>query len=356
MHKKWRVVVSISVAAMLILSVVVAGCAAPTPAPTPTPAPAESPTLHLKAAQAMMTKTSITHLDMVEMCEAITKRTDGKVTWDIFGPEIGDWLELERMCMKGTIDLQFNAFDTTLDPRWNIAYLPFLVSSWDEARVVYAKGGPYDAMGKLWAPDGDMYYLGTWINNMGSIGLNRDPVLTPEQAKGVKIRVFPMEIGKCYIEKMGFTSVTMPWSEAPTAIATGVADGWIGSGAVYHYDLFRDIARTMVVTYDFGEMWAVTMNLDRWESLPEGYKVIFQEEADRIIEKHLGQVEEEEMYYQKKLVEECDWTIVDMAKDYPKELEVWKNLARECWDVFEPVVGKIWMDRLKELMGMEVVD
>lgn len=336
----------ISIAVIMLFLVFVVGFSL-------TASAAELPTLKLKAAQAMMPKKSITHNLMIEMCEAITKRTNGKVTWRFFGPEIGDWIELQRMVMKGVVDVQFNAFDTTLDPRWNIAYLPFLASTWEEAIKVYAKGGPYDVMGKIWAPDGDLYYLGTWLNTMGSLGLNTDPVITPEQAKGVKVRCPPLDIFKCYVEKMGFTTVTIPWAEAPTAISTGVADGWVGSGAVYMYDLFRDVAKTMVVTYDFGEMWAITMSLKRWESLPEEYKTIFQEEAEKIIAKHLRMVEDEEMEYQRKL-KEHGWTIVDMAKDHPKELAVWKNRARECWDVFEPIVGKIWMDKIKKLMGMEV--
>jgi len=345
MRRKWRIMVSISVAAMLLLSVIIVGCA---PAP-----PAESPTLHLKASQAMMPKDALTHLCVIEMCDRITERTDGKITWDIFGPEIGDWTELEIMVKKGTIDLQFNAFATGFDPRWNILYLPFLASTFEEAREVCGPGGPFDEMGKIFAPDGDMYYLGTFLNNVGMLGLNTDPIMTPEQAKGVKIRVWPAEIPKIYIEKMGFTAVTIPWAEAPTAIATGVADGWIGSGSVYHWMLFRDVARTQMITFDFLEIWAITMNLDRWNALPKEYQEIIQEEAVRIIAKRLDQVEEEELEYRQKLID-YGWTVVNMAEEYPNELKVWQELAREAWDEIEPLVGKIWMDKLKVAMGIPV--
>jgi len=345
MRRKWRIMVSISVAAMLLLSVVVAGCAPATPA--------ESPTLHLKAAQAMMPKDALTHLNLTEMCDRITERTGGKITWDIFGPEIGDWTELEIMVKKGTIDLQFNAFATGFDPRWNILYLPFLATTFEGAREACSPGGPYDEMGAIWGPDGNMYYLGTWLNNVGMLGLNTDPIMTPEQAKGVKIRVPPLEIFKVYVEMMGFTPVTIPWAEAPTSIATGVCDGWVGSGSIYHYKLFRDVARTQMITFDFLEIWAITMNLDTWNNLPKEYQDIIQEEATRIATKRLGQVEDEELEYRQKLID-YGWTIVDMAKDYPDELEVWKNLAREAWDVFEPIVGKIWMDKIKVIMGMPV--
>ena len=313
----------------------------------------KKPKFKFKCAQAMMPKKSMTHQMMIEMCENITKRTDGNVTWKFFGPEIGDWLELQRMAMKGAVDVQFNAWDTSLDPRWNVIYLPFLASTWDEVKKVYATGGPYDELGKQWAQDADLYYLGTWLNTMGSLGLNTQPITTPEGASGVKIRCPPLDIFKCYVEKMGFTTVTIPWAETPTAVSTGVADGWVGSGAVYMYDLFRDVAKTMVVTYDFGEMWSISMNLKKWNQLPPEYQKIFQEEADKIIAAHLEKVKEEELEYQEKL-KAHGWTVIDMAGEHPAELKVWRERARECWDVFEPIVGKIWMDKIKALRGMPV--
>ncbi len=312
---------------------------------------ADLPKIKLKVAQAMMPKDSLTHKLIVEMCENVTKRTGGKVTWRIFGPEIGDWTELERMTMKGAVDMQFNAWDTSLDERWNAAYLPFLVSTWDDVRKVYAPNGVFDKLGKKWAADAGLYYMGTWLNNLGSLGLKGKPVTTPEQAKGVKVRCPPMDIFKCYVEKMGFTTVTIPWAETPTAISTGVADGWVGSGAVYMYNLFRDVANTMIVTYDFGEMWSVSFNLKKWNKLPDEYKRIIQEETNKIIIKHLEQVEAEEMEYQAKL-KKHGWTVINMAEEYPKELEVWKRRCRECWDIYTPILGKETMAELKKMVGM----
>jgi TRAP-type C4-dicarboxylate transport system substrate-binding protein len=333
---------AIAAAVVLLLSVV-AGCA---------PGAGPSETFELKVSQAMMATTSITHQDMVEWGEAITDRTDGKVTWTYFGPEIGDWTELQRMVTEGAVDAQINAFDTSLDPRWNAFYLPFLVSSWDGAREVFGPGGIFDELGKEWAEKSNVYYLGSWLNNLASFGFRFDkPITNSADAKGVKIRCFPMDIGKCYVEKMGFTSITLTWAEAPTAIATGVADGWIGSGAVYWYDLFRDIAKSASLTYECCETWAMTMNLDRWNSLPEEYQEIIQEESTKMIIKHLGQVEEEEIYYQEKLIDEYGWTIVDMAKEHPEDLQEWKDSARECWELFEPVIGKQYVDRIRAATG-----
>ena len=337
MYKQWRIIVGISTAAILLLSVVVAGCA-------PTAGPPE--TFQLKASQAMMPATSITHQDIIEMCDAVTERTDGKITWEVFGPEIGDWTELQRMCTAGTIDLQFNSVDTALDPRWNITALPFLAPEFDKAKKLWSVGGAIDQICSQWAVGLNWKYLGPWLNNVGSIGFNRDPVTSVEEAQGVKLRVYPLAIAQCYVNKMGFTAVTIPWAEAPTAVATGVVDGWIGSGAVYWWDLFRDVARAATLTYELNEGWHVLFNLDKWNSLPTEYQTIIQEEATKIIDKHLGQVEEEEFYYQQKVVD-YGWELADMAKDYPDELAEWTALARECWAEYDEIIGKEWMDQLR---------
>jgi TRAP-type C4-dicarboxylate transport system substrate-binding protein len=304
------------------------------------------PKLTLKVSQAMMPKTSNTHQLIEEMAEKVTERTEGKITWKIFGPEIGDWAELERMTKRGAVDMQFNSFDTSLDPRWSLPNMPFTVSSWEQAREVYAKGGIIEKICAPWAEEKGLKYLGPWLNNLASLGMKKEVVTTPEGAKGLKIRVPPVESYRCFVEKMGFSTVTIPWAEAPTAVATGLVDGWVGSGAVYMYDLFRDVASVMIVTLDSPEAWHVTFNLKKWNDLPEAYKRIIQEETNKVIEKHLNNIEKEELDNQAKL-KEAGWTIVDMAKDHPEDLARWKKLSMECWTDMAPVIGEENLDRLK---------
>ncbi|MFZ0612623.1 MAG: TRAP transporter substrate-binding protein DctP [Desulfobacterales bacterium] len=304
---------------------------------------ADLPSISLKVSQAMMPKTSLTHQLIEEFAANVTKRTDGKVTFKIFGPEIGDWTELERMTKRGAVDMQFNAFDTGLDARWNFFTLPFMVSNWDQVRKVFSKGGIVTELGEKWAQEKDLYYLGPWLNNLASLGMREKVVTTTEAAKGLKIRVPPIDTYKCFVEKMGFSPVTIPWAEAPTAVATGLVDGWVGSGAVYMYDLFRDVAKVMIVTYDSPETWHVTYNLKKWKKLPEAYQKIISEEVDKIIVKHLQLVEKEEMDNQAKLIE-AGWTVkVPSAED----LSVWKERCLECWKEYESIVGKENLEKLR---------
>ncbi len=300
------------------------------------------PKVKLKVAQAMMSKTSLTHQLIEEFAENVTKRSDGKITFKIFGPEIGDWTELERMTKRGAVEMQFNSFDTGLDARWNLFTLPFVVSNWDQVRKVYNKGGIVSELGTQWASEQELYYLGPWLNNLASLGMQKKVVTNTKGAKGLKIRVPPVDTYKCFVEKMGFSPVTIPWAEAPTAVATGLVDGWVGSGAVYMYDLFRDVAKVMIRTYDSPETWHVTYNLKKWNKLPVEYQTIIAEEVDKIITKHLDLVEKEEMDNQAKLKAE-GWTIQTPSD---QEMAIWKEKCLECWDKYESVVGKENLDKL----------
>jgi TRAP-type C4-dicarboxylate transport system substrate-binding protein len=303
---------------------------------------ADLPEMELKIAQAMMPKTSLTHQLIEEFAAAVTQRTAGKLKFKIFGPEIGDWTELERMTKRGAVDMQFNAFDTGLDARWNFFTLPFMVSNWDQVRKVFSKGGIVTELGEKWAREKELYYLGPWLNNLASLGMQKKVVTSEADAKGLKVRVPPIDTYRCFVEKMGFSPVTIPWAEAPTAVATGLVDGWVGSGAVYMYDLFRDVAKVMVVTYDSPETWHVTYNLKKWEKLPKEYQTILTEEVEKIINKHLQLVEQEELDNQAKLTA-AGWTVKTPSAE---ELGAWKKRCLECWQTYESIVGKENIEKL----------
>ena len=149
------------IVSMLCVSIVTAVSLAAAPALA-----ADLPKVKLRVAQAMMPKTSLTHKLIEEFAANVTQRSEGKIKFKIFGPEIGDWTELERMTKRGAVDMQFNAFDTGLDARWNFFTLPFMVSNWDQVRKVFSKGGIVTELGEKWASEQELYYLGPWLNNL----------------------------------------------------------------------------------------------------------------------------------------------------------------------------------------------
>ena len=94
-------------------------------------------------------------------------------------------------------------------------------------------------------------------------------------------------------------------------------------------------------------------NIDSWNALPEEYKKILQEEISKEVVMRIEDAEKWDRNYLKKLETEEGFVVVDLA-EHPEKLTAAKTAARGCWEVMDKLVGKIWMDKIREYVGMTV--
>ena len=283
----------------------------------------------------------------------MSERTDGKFKLSLYGPELGDWVEVDEMLMRGTIDFVLNSMATNYDPRWNIVYCPYVVSTYAEAEEAFGPGGFMDNMFTEWAEDSNMYWLGTWVQGFAGVSLSTRAATTPEEAAGIKIRVPPIAAFECYWKALGFTPALIPYSEVPTAITTGIVDGQAGGGPFQTWSCCRDLNKYFVWYADYLETEGYVANIDSWNALPEEYQQILQEEVDKEVLRRIKEAEAVDRGYMKKLEDEHGFTCVDLG-DYPEKLAAARDACRECWPVMDDLVGKIWMDRIREFVGMPI--
>lgn len=295
--------------------------------------------------------------DRMNSCERIAKavaeRTDNKFKLTLFGPELGDWVEVDEMVMRGTIDMTLNSMTANYDPRWNIIFCPYIVSTYEEAGKAYGPGGFLNKMFTGWAKDSSMHWLGTWIQGFAGVSLSTRPATTPEEAKGIKIRVPPIAAFECYWKALGFIPALIPYSEVPTAISTKMVDGQAGGGPFQTWSCCRDLNKYFVWYRDYMDPCGYVANIDSWNALPKEYKKILKEEVSKEVMMRIKDAEMWDRKYLKKLEEEHGFVVVDMA-EHPEKLAAAKNAARKCWKVMDDLVGKIWMDKVREYVGMSV--
>lgn len=115
----------------------------------------------------------------------------------------------------------------------------------------------------------DVKYLGSFIRGWRVAGNNVRPVRTPEDAKGIKYRVWESEWIIKTVKAMGFEPVAMPISEFVSAVETGTVDG--GGQPIYTiyyagwYKFLKYISLTNHVVNP-GEFW---INGEVWRKLGE---------------------------------------------------------------------------------------
>lgn len=93
------------------------------------------------------------------------------------------------------------------------------------------------------------------------------------------------------------------------------------------------------------------MNLDKWNKLDAEDQKIFAEVINAEVINRVQGAEAEDMEYLKKLEEE-GLTVVDLA-DTPERLSEARDECRECWTELDDLIGKEWMDKIREHVGVK---
>jgi TRAP-type C4-dicarboxylate transport system substrate-binding protein len=306
----------------------------------------------LKIAQTLYPAPSA-HMSSIQLiADEVTKQTDGRISFKVYGPELGDWAELNEMVNRGDIDMMLSPMSASYDPRWNVTFAPYIVTNYDEAKKVFGPGGFMDEIFKQWAKDVNMQWMGTWIQGFAGVSLSAAAATTPEEAKGIKVRTPPIAAFECYWNKLGFTPSLIPYSEVPTAISTGVVDGQAGGGPFQTYSCCRDLNKYFVYYRDYVEVWGYAFNLDKWNDLEDDDRQLIQNVVNQEVLKRVDGAEKEDQEYLTKLAEH-GLKVVDVA-DTPDRLISSRDTCRECWTELDKLVGKVWMDKIRKEVGLPI--
>ncbi|NIP27894.1 MAG: C4-dicarboxylate ABC transporter [Phycisphaerae bacterium] len=187
---------------------------------------------------------------------------------------LGDYTVVQERIGLGAVDMACQPPASAADKRFQIAYFPFMVKGWDQARKNYSAGAPLrNAIEGLYEKQG-IQVLAAWPVYFGGVALNKKPnePSNPDVSKGVKLRVPPMKTFQLLAKNLGYMGAPLPFSEAFTAVQTGVVDGVIGSGAEGYYASFRDVTKYYVPTNSHFETWYLLINKELYDDLDAAQK------------------------------------------------------------------------------------
>lgn len=280
-----------------------------------------------------------------EFAERITKETDGRITFKVYGIELGDYLATNEMLLRGEIDISLDPVATTFDPRWAAMQFPYVVTDYDGAADVFGPSGFMNDLFKQWASEKGMHWLGTWMQGFTGVSIN-SAATTPAEAKGIKIRSTPIGLVQHVYRNLGFEVSILPYSEVPTAISTGVVDGQAGGGPAQSWNLVRDLNKYYIHYRDSIELWGMIVNADTWAKLEADDQKLIQDVANEIMQARVLKAEEEENQYMKDLADH-GLTVIDLI-DFPEKLATSVELGRKTWDRMEETIGKEAMDAIRK--------
>jgi C4-dicarboxylate-binding protein DctP len=178
-----------------------------------------------------------------------------------------------------------------------------------------------------------------WHNGLTQISANK-PLISPEDAQGLKFRVQPSEVLKANMEQLGASPQPMAFSEVYGALQSGVVDGQENTWSNIYGQKFFEVQDGVTETNHGVLDYLVVTNVDWWEGL------------EAPVREQLATILSEVTNERNAAVGEVDADARQAVLDAGGEIRELTAEQRQAWvDAMKPVWEKFADD-----VGQETID
>ena len=285
------------------------------------------------------TETGIETLTARHFAKLVEEESGGNVQIEFYpNDELtgGNTNEAVRSLTEGAVDLGAYVSGTMsmLDPRLEVATIPWTFSNYQEARkVIDESGGDYYA--KILSEYG-LIYLESTHNGMRQLSNNRNPVRTPKDIQGMKIRVLGGEVYRLFFSALGAEPVPLGWSELNIAIKQNVIEGQENGFFVMRSGNLNEVQKYMTVWNYLYENYLFVINRKTFDKLEPKTQKLLHEKMKEACEWSRDYLEAAEKVIRAQFVED-GLEITDLT---PDELEAFKEKVRPLREKLKEKYGE----------------
>ncbi len=291
-------------------------------------------------------------VELRAFAEKVSAATGGDVDIKLFpASALGDYTTVQERISVGAVDMATQPAATAADRRMQISSFPYIAGNWEQARAIYGPDGPVrEVMVGLYAEQ-DITMLAAYPVYFGGISLNTDPVTPgdPSKSNGIKVRVPGIKSFQMTGEALGYIPSPIPFSEAFTAIQTGVVDGVIGSGAEGYYASFRDVTKAFIPANTHFEVWYMIISNESLAELDAEDQAALRAAAEAFEAQRWAVAEEDQGKWEQRLADELGTNVVRLSAD---ELAAMAAKVRaDVWPEVLKDVGVEWGQGILDQIG-----
>ncbi|MGV8855765.1 MAG: TRAP transporter substrate-binding protein [Devosia sp.] len=226
--------------------------------------------------------------------QRIEKASGGRVHIEIY-PSMslgGTPPELIRQVRDGVVDMVWtlNGYSPGLFPRTEVFELPFVHTN-DPVATNLAIAALFDQY--LAEEHVGVKVLFSHVHAGQALQMVDKPVRTPDDLAGLTIRI-PTRTGAWVVEALGANPVSMPVPDLPQALSRGVVDGALIPWEIIPSLQLQDLTKYQIELADRTRLgtsvFQVSMNLDRWNSLPADIQQVFLDNSGEAWLREVGEI------------------------------------------------------------------
>lgn len=171
-----------------------------------------------------------------EFSKLVEQKTNGRYKAKIIAAgSLGSGSDAIQMLQNGTLDILMSddmTADGVLDGKLGFAWLPGLVSNYEEADKYYNHGWIAQRVGEIMKKN-DLIRMSSYCNGFRQVGNIKRPIQEMGDLAGLKIRTPSVPSVVSFYKKCGALPVMISGSEVLNALQTGTVDGL--DNAVFNY-------------------------------------------------------------------------------------------------------------------------
>ncbi|MDD3008338.1 MAG: TRAP transporter substrate-binding protein [Arcobacter sp.] len=273
----------------------------------------------------------------------VEELTGGKIDVQVFPNSqlYGDGEEMKALVMNNVqlIMPSLSKF-TSIAPQMQLFDLPFIFR--DKAHLYNVMDGEVGKTLKSFVDEKkQMMAMDYWDAGFKHFSSSKQPVVTPEDAKGLKFRIQSSKVLEAQFKAVGGNPQVLPFSEVYSALQQGVVDGTENPLSNFYTKKFHEVQSNLTLSNHGYLGYLVVMNSKFWDKLPKDLQANVAQAMKEATELERKESAVEDAKIMEELTKYSKETgklqIVELT---PEQKEQWKKAMSVVYPQFYDVIGE----------------
>jgi TRAP-type transport system periplasmic protein len=216
---------------------------------------------------------------LVRAASVLERASQGRLKLEVFpASQLGSALEMQKQMMEGSLDFILESAGAMANYQKSLSVLeaPFITRDWGHLVKMYESGFGRREFSELEKRRG-IVRIGLWYYGLRHFTTSSVPLRTPDDARGLRLRVPQVPLYLDMVKALGATPTPMTLSEVYASLKSGATDGQENPLPTIFNNKFYEVQKYLNLT---GHVMLALMPLTNsklWSSLASQDKVLFKE-------------------------------------------------------------------------------
>jgi len=284
---------------------------------------------------------------LTEFKKMVEKESDGTIKVELFPNSIlGSDREMLEQLNSGALSMYqgTTAVLSSYVPEFMVLDFPFLWPT-SEVQDAVLDGEFGDWLSSLSKERNIGFKLvNYWDAGFRHLTTNRRPVSTPDDLKGMKIRLMENPLHMATFSSLGATVVTIPFGELYSGLQQRVADGQENPIPIIHAMRYYEVQQYLNLTGHLNTPLCLLISSQTWNSLSPAQRILVQSAADRARDIQ----RKDNRKAQEQLIKDLEDKGMVVTRLTQEQLQLFQEKVQPVYDSFVDKVGRDVFERLMQ--------